>query len=279
MEVLDNDYNKGNGNQANNETGNKQSVNNNYPMNTGSSNNKIVGGFIVVVIGLVFLLKQMGFYLPHWLFSWEMILIAIGLFIGFKSDFQNISWIILVLIGGIFLVGDLLPDLNMGRYLWPISIIIVGLYIMVKPRTNYTKNLNEWDKYQASMGNQSTGASYQSSATSDFVEASAVFGSVKKIVISKDFKGGELNAVFGSAELNLAQADITHIVELEVNAVFGGTRLIVPSHWEIKSELTAVLGGIEDKRHIIRNAEAGSNKFLVLKGNAVFGGIEILSFN
>ncbi|HQU99856.1 MAG TPA: hypothetical protein PLO59_01795, partial [Bacteroidia bacterium] len=168
---------------------------------------------------------------------------------------------------------------HLHRYMWPIGIILVGIYIMIKPRVNFKNNQTEWNKYEAAMGNQSTGASYQSSSASDFVEASAVFGSVKKIVVSKDFKGGELNAVFGSAELNLIQADITQIVELEVNAVFGGTRLIVPTHWEIKSELTAVLGGIEDKRHIIRNPEAGSNKFLVLKGNAVFGGIEILSFN
>ena len=37
--------------------------------------------------------------------------------------------------------------------------------------------------------------------------------------------------MFGGAEINFMQADIQGRVELEVNQVFGGTKLIVPAHW------------------------------------------------
>ena len=60
-------------------------------------------------------------------------------------------------------------------------------------------------------------------------------------------------------------------------AVFGGVKLIVPPHWEIKSSLDSVFGSVEDKRTIYKDVNS-EGKILVLKGAAVFGGIEIKSF-
>ena len=62
--------------------------------------------------------------------------------------------------------------------------------------------------------------------------------------------------------------------KLELNAVFGSIRLIVPSHWQLKMENNAVLGGVEDKRpqHSIY-----SDKIMYLEANAVFGGIQIMT--
>ncbi|HMW10948.1 MAG TPA: LiaF-related protein, partial [Bacteroidia bacterium] len=90
-------------------------------------------------------------------------------------------------------------------------------------------------------------------------------------------KGGEVSAVFGGAEINFMQADIQGRVELEVNQVFGGTKLIVPAHWEIKSEIAAVLGSVEDKRPL-RGTTTDEKKVLILRGTTVFGGIDINSY-
>ena len=54
----------------------------------------------------------------------------------------------------------------------------------------------------------------------------------------------------GGTEINLMKADIQQPIVLEVNNVFGGAKLIVPSNWNVKNEVTAVFGGIEDKRTI-----------------------------
>ena len=112
----------------------------------------------------------------------------------------------------------------------------------------------------------------------DYFEINSVFGSVKKNIVSKNFRGGEVNAVFGGAELNLSQADIVQSADLEINTVFGGMRLIVPQHWEIKSELNAVMGSVEDKRPIQVKTTTDTSKILILRGSAVFGGIEINCF-
>lgn len=114
-------------------------------------------------------------------------------------------------------------------------------------------------------------------SSEDALEASVVFGSIKKNIISKDFKGGEVNCVFGGAVINLTQADINGKAVLEVNCVFGGAKLIVPQHWQVQAgELVTVMGGIDDKRPQ-QGASANTDKILVLKGSAVFGGIEILN--
>ena len=111
----------------------------------------------------------------------------------------------------------------------------------------------------------------------EFIEINSVFGGVKKIILSKNFKGGEINAFMGGAEINLLQADIKQNVHLEINNVFGGTKLILPSNWDVKNEITAVFGGVEDKRSI-NLPMPDPNKTIIITGSCVFGGIEIKNF-
>ena len=81
----------------------------------------------------------------------------------------------------------------------------------------------------------------------------------------------------GGTEINLMKADIQQPVVLEVNNVFGGTKLIVPSNWDVKNEVTAVFGGIEDKRDI-NTGIPDPGKIMILKGTCVFGGIEVTNY-
>ena len=64
---------------------------------------------------------------------------------------------------------------------------------------------------------------------------------------------------------------------MDTTAIFGGIKLIVPPHWDLKIQITAVFGGVEDKRPV-QAAKVDPDKMLVLDGAAVFGGIEINSY-
>jgi hypothetical protein len=81
----------------------------------------------------------------------------------------------------------------------------------------------------------------------------------------------------GGSEINFMQADILEPVVVEVNNVFGGTKLIIPSNWDLKNEISAVFGGVEDKRNF-NTSLPDSSKQIVLKGNCVFGGIEVANY-
>ena len=186
-------------------------------------------------------------------------------------------------IGFMFFLRDIMPEFNLFPYLWPVGLILVGMFIILKPTSLFGNKYSKWKANNYAGDNRyeydaTSDTTTNASISDDYLDTSAVFGSIKRSVISKTFKGGEVNCVFGGGEINLTQADIQGVVRLELNAVFGGMRLIVPSNWEVKSELTAVFGSAEDKRMYNPNRINSTEKLLILEGNAVFGGIEILSF-
>jgi len=254
-------------------------------MHAGSGNRVWIGLLFLAVGGLL-LAKKIGADIPDWMFSWYMIVIAIGLLIGFKSGFRNAGGLIMILVGVAFLLNDLIPNAHMENFIWPGILIVAGIVFIVTPRSHEKKHWKKWEKYEGDWKNykenlekEITVAAIPGTKEEDaeYIEINAVFGSVNKLILSKNFKGGEINSFMGGAEINLLQADIKQTVRLEVNNVFGGTKLIVPGNWDLKNEITAVFGGVEDKRNPgISSPDPG--KILILKGACVFGGIEIRNF-
>lgn len=244
-------------------------------------------GLALLIVGSVLLADKMGVDFPDWLFNWPSLLILIGLVSGFKSRFQNFSWLIMVIVGGIFLADRIDDSLNFREYVWPVAILAVGLLFIMRPRkrwrcegrnrfeTSYVKN----DPLQPQPLPPSPGTGTYEGAISreDEIESISIFGGVKKVVTSKNFRGGEIICFMGGAEYNLTQADFTGTISIEVLQAFGGTKLIVPPHWEVRSESVAIFAGIEDKRPSQPGAFDPS-KVLVIKGTTLFGGIEIKSY-
>lgn len=238
-----------------------------YHMQHNNNNGRIIGGVIIIAIGTFLLAKKMGIYIPSWIMSWQMLLIAIGFLIGAKNSFRPGGWMIAILVGSVFLLDRFIPDINIKPYIWPVLLIIIGLFLIVTPAGRGT--------FRQKKNHRSSGPGEQ--LTDDIIDSTSIFGGVKKNVISKDFKGGEVTAIFGGTELNLSQADINGKVHLEINQLFGGTTLIVPSNWQVQSETTSIFGNVEDTR-------SGSgqymdpNKVLIIDGTSVFGGISIKSY-
>lgn len=243
--------------------------NSNEPSNFGSRHNRgrAIAGLIVVIVGALLLAKQVGAEMPHWLFTWPMLLIAVGFYIGFRHNFRNPGWMIPTGIGLVFLLEHLVPDVQLRQYIWPIVIIAIGLFMIIRPRGRGR------DEYWKSWENRDT----QSLADSAF-ETVTIFGGDKKQIISKDFRGGESVCAFGGVEINLTQADINGTATIEVVQLFGGTKIIVPPHWKVLTdELVCVFGSLEDKRQVAGSVVDGT-KTLVLKGTCIFGGIDLRSF-
>jgi predicted membrane protein len=244
--------------------------NNNEELLKRHRNGKRLAGFIVVIVGAVLLCKQSGAYIPDWVLSWPMFLIALGLFVGAKHQFRNPGWIILCLIGAVFLADQFIEGFTIAKFFWPVMIIVAGLYMILGPKRKRWRN-EYWKK---AMENRNE---YETYNREDYIDSVGIFSGIKKTVFSKDFKGGDVVCVFGGAEINLSQAEIKGHVVMEVVNVFGGTKLIVPANWEIRSEMVAILGGIEDKRFQQENTTNGVD-VLVIRGTSIFGGIEIKSY-
>src|SRR3954471_12959783 len=98
---------------------------------------KIAGGLLVVVAGFLFLGRELGMEIPHWVFSWKAILIAISLVMLVKHGFRRLGWLIPLTIASVFLVTDLYPDMIIKPILWPVLVILLGLFIIFKPRRKW----------------------------------------------------------------------------------------------------------------------------------------------
>ncbi len=236
--------------------------------------NRLIGGFMFILVGSLVFARKLGVLFPDWLFTWPMFLIALGVYVGAKHNFKNPSWAAMVLIGSVFMLERVFPDFRIHEFFWPILLIAIGVFVIIKPNK---------PKHHFRDGNE---GAYKSSydycgeteTNENKIEITAIMGGVKRIVISKEFQGGEINCVMGGAEINLTQADIQGRVVLEVNNILGGTKLIIPANWEVISEAMVVLGGIEDKRPLIADSQRTPEKILVIKGACVFGGIDIRSY-
>lgn len=228
-------------------------------------NNKQWFGVLLIIIGLLFLANTFDLPMPDWVISWPMLIIGVGLYSGIASKFKDWSWFIITAIGFIFIIDDITgKDIRAFSLIIPAVMIYYGIKFLVKNN----KKVHVYDEL--------TGEIKESSTNEDKLSLVAVFAGNKKIVVSKNFKGGEIVSVFGGNEINLINADFEGAIKLEVVSVLGGTKIIVPANWQIKTEMVSVFGGFDDKRNQI-NLSA-SDKILIIEGVNIFGGVDIRSF-
>ncbi|MCF8253071.1 MAG: cell wall-active antibiotics response protein [Bacteroidia bacterium] len=237
---------------------------------------RVLSGIILIIVGALFFARKLGVFFPDWLFSWPMFLVALGIYIGAKHNFKSPGWIFVTGFGLAFLTERFYPEIRIHEFFWPIFLIVMGAFIIFKPFRKHRK----WEKAYGGYNQQdyTQGCGIATETNENKININAVMGGVKKIVLSKDFQGGEINCVMGGAEINLTQADINGKATLEINNVFGGTKLIVPANWNVDSDVMVVLGGVEDKRPVSRDTQNSQEKTLLLTGSCVFGGIDIKSY-
>lgn len=230
---------------------------------------KLAFGVIIMAAGFLLLGFNLNFLPYTWkeiFFSWQMLLIAIGVISIFSRD----SWVpgvILITIGSFFLLPKLffLPH-NFMHYFWPLILIIAGVVILLRryPR-HHRPHVSGQNVYERTTGE-------------GVIMEDVVFGSSKQRITSQEFKGGKVSCVFAGAEIDLTQAQLAvGIHELELNAVFAGITVILPVDWKVEMKMSSVLGGFADKRTFLKESPDPS-KVLVIKGSAVFGGGEIRSY-
>ncbi len=219
-----------------------------------------------------------------------------GLFIGIRHNFRSPAWFIMMVVGGVFLIKSdefarYFPGINVN-HIWPLALIILGLFFILRPHPRHRRwhdyvNSKVDSKIDEGLGIHSEPSDVkadtansrpaQSILSEDYIDSTSIFGGVKKNIISKNFKGGDITNIMGGSEIDLTQADINGIVTIDLTQVFGGTKLIVPSNWQVKAQMAAIFGGVEDKRSV-QNTALDPNKILILDGTSIFGGIEIRSY-
>jgi|SRR5215471_984799 len=235
-----------------------------YPLSRG----KILTGLFLVLIGGMLFLHKITTALPEWIFTWPVLIVGVGLLIGIQTKFKNFFWVVPVFWGIFGLIDQQRPDLHLHNYIAPIVFIFLGMFFIFRRRRK------GWRESWRNIGpaytvNDATGG--------DWLDTTSVFSGAKKVILSKNFKGGDITCFMGGAEIDLTKADIQGKVVMDMTAICGGIKLIVPANWDVKIQTTAVFAGVDDRR-TVQPIKIDADKLLVLDGAVVCGGIEINSY-
>ncbi|MDR1416083.1 MAG: LiaF-related protein [Prevotellaceae bacterium] len=244
---------------------------------------------LACVVGFLCMLSIRKFFVG------VLLILIGGFFILIELNFDSLS----------FLKGNI----------WAFVIIIIGLNVALFPfrrrqrinkwrqRTERIRNLSEeqrfelFDRYRhlhhhhchsrkkapffcrfRSYRGSKKGkpTAYRPSASKpNYVEYNSVFGGIHEKISIKNFRGGEINCVFGGAELDFSEAQLDEGVHmLEINTVFGGVVLYIPVDWHIEVRQDQLFGNFVDTRPK-PTFEVDEKKMLILEVTAVFGGGEI----
>jgi predicted membrane protein len=104
------------------------------------------------------------------------------------------------------------------------------------------------------------------------MSAMAILGGVSRGNNSKTFRAADLVAIMGGCEIDLRKAAINGEAVIDVFAIWGGIEIRVPEDWTVVSQVTPLLGGVDDKTRPPQGATAHR---LTLRGVAIMGGVEI----
>lgn len=155
----------------------------------------------------------------------------------------------------IILIGiNILFDIDIFRIIFPILLIWLGTRII-------------W-------GKESTSFTTKSEAREDKIKRVLIFSGVRQKLLSEDFEGGEIVAIFGGAEIDLSRVKTKQKrIQLDLVAILGGIKITLPESWSVRSEGIGILGGF--------NNEAGKDSKktveVELKGVAILGGVDVVN--
>ncbi|MDR2836002.1 MAG: LiaF-related protein [Bacteroidales bacterium] len=231
--------------------------------------------FILLATGILLYLGNNGYIEPkiiNYIFSWQTLLITIGLLFLLVSKFRIFFGpIVLIIVGLVFLFqkingGEL--SRNIWAYLLICSSIIIFLKIILPRKNKYFHK----QKYTI---NEQNGDQVN---TDDFLKFSRNFTNVSILSESKNFKGGQISLSFSEGKLNLQNAELAEGNNLLIiESVFSNLKIILPKNWDISYESSGAFGGIHDQRSLIIFNNANSNNRLIIKADIVFSGIELLN--
>ncbi|MBA7561021.1 hypothetical protein ES708_02655 [subsurface metagenome] len=225
------------------------------------SNKRAFLGLILVLVGVLLIVANFNLFpfgLRPLLFSWPALLILLGLFFLISREAKATGWI-LIFIGGFFMIPRVW-ELPWGWHelFWPALLVGLGAILIARGVSRRREHIDEG---------------------TDYIDDMSIFGGGDRVISSQNFKGGKVTAIFGGSNYNMTSAQLAkgrNVVDIFF--VFGGCKFIVPQEWEVRIEVSAIFGGFSDKRIIRKNIPRDPSKELVIKGIAIFGGGDIVSY-
>lgn len=246
---------------------------------------RVILGALFIFLGCLFLIDNIGwlnFSISNVFFSLPMVAIIIGA-LNLNRGRNNAFGYILIAGGVLFLLPRIF---NMGystNHLF-LPFILVSLGVMILFHNKHQHHHNDkananWSDYTSKKEWHNHDKWYKrEESSSELIDELNVFGGCERRMTTKNFKGGKVTSIFGGATYDFRDCELADGRNvLDIVNLFGGTKLIFPSHWKVHVEVVSIFGGFADKRLNV-SVDDNTQKELHIVGIVIFGGGEIKSF-
>lgn len=227
---------------------------------SGGITPSLVFALAITTAGVVMLLDRLGLVRARDYLRWwpaALVILGVAKLVQGGGTVSRIWGGFLTLAG----TGLLLDRLGYLRFrfddMWPLGLVAIGVTMLWRallrsneqpPKINSVSVLKDW----------------------------AVFGGVERKIDARDFRGGEVLAVFGGCDIDLRQAGMNgNAIVIDANAMFGGVEMKVPESWSVSIEGVGIFGGYADSTTHPKHDNETSTRRLIVRGFAMFGGVEV----
>lgn len=225
------------------------------------ANRRLYFGVFLIALGSIWILERLDLVpdvINNVLISWQMLLIGIGVFALIGGN--RTTGLVLILIGGFFIIPEITDiPFRLRRIGWPLLLVGVGVLLLFRHKSSHDPVID------------------MSSRSMDTFDDFVIFGGREVLINTQNFLGGKTTSIFGGTEYDMRRSGLSLSgAVIDCVCIFGGCTIKVPPDWNVKNEVTTVLGGFTDKRgQTFHNSNIDPSKTLVVKGFTAFGGIEI----
>lgn len=225
-------------------------------------NKRFYFGIILIAIGSILIFERLNLIpwnIADLLISWQMLLVAIGVFAMLGGN--RTGGVVLIVIGGFFMIPEMIEvPREIRRLYWPLILVAIGAALLFRHK-----------------GCQSMMKEGIRDKSIDNFDDFVIFGGRELFINSQDLKGGRATSIFGGIEYDLRKAQLSNQgAYMDTICVFGGCGIKVPLDWNVKNEVTTIFGAFTDKRgDTFQHTNYDPSKTLIIKGITVFGGVEV----
>ncbi len=215
---------------------------------------RILVGFVLIVLGVLFLLDQnnvvdSGELIADW---WPIVFVVAGLLYVSFSPRHIMVPAVLVIVGVALLARslDFVPDW-VRTVFWPLVLVVVGLWVIF-----------------------GSGLGASTVQRGDRVNSLVAFFGREVVNESQQFGGGSIFTVFGATEVDLRRArPVPEGAAMDVVVAFGGVEIVVPEGWRVEVKGIPLFGGWSNKTH--RDLVGADAPLLSIEALVAFGGLDI----
>lgn len=216
---------------------------------------RILWGIVLIGIGIVVALNSLEIANINIFFDgWWTLFIIIPCFIGLFDEKDKTGNFIGLCIGLALLLAcqDIINFEMILKLIVPFILIVIGVSLVFK-ETIHEKISEKVNENKGSLDN-----------------IVATFAEQKKVV-EEEFKGSNLDAVFGSIKLDLRKAEIKDDSIIKASSIFGEINILVPSDVNVELKSTPIFASITNRTK--KNKE--NTKTIYIDAFSMFGGINI----